>query len=161
MENTQNLKLKLVYNKKELIKKAKKEIALLRKKIKAKKRELRKAKKEYNKAKRYSKKKGQEFQLLKDKSESKATRNIELENYRFKVSWIKNYISKNIGDYFNYFKKECDKQESSKTYASTIDGEIEYKMKSRKEKLEIKRDQEFYTLDFHPKGKKSKRVKYD
>ena len=56
VENRQNLKLKLVYNKKELIKKAKKEIALLRKKIKAKKRELRKAKKAYNKAKRYSKK---------------------------------------------------------------------------------------------------------
>ena len=101
------------------------------------------------------------FQSVKDTLQLKNKRNIELQNYKSKVNWIKNYISKNIGDYFNYFKKECDKQESSKTYASTIDGEIEYKMKSRKEKLEIKRDQEFYTLDFHPKGKKSKRVKYD
>ena len=48
-------------------------------------------------------------------------RNIELENYRFKVSWIKNYISKNIDDYFNYFKKEYEKQESTKTYASTME----------------------------------------
>ena len=36
------------------------------------------------------------------------------------------------------------------------DGEIEFRLKSKKEKLEIKRDQEFYTLDFHPKRKKSK-----
>ena len=34
-------------------------------------------------------------------------RNSELGNYRFKVSWIKNYISKNIDDYFNYFKKSA------------------------------------------------------
>ena len=93
---------------------------------------------------------------MKDTCKSKNIRNIELENYRFKVNWIKNYISKNIGDYFNYFKKECDRQESAKTYASTIDGEIEFRLKSKKEKLEIKRDQEFYTLDFHPKRKKSK-----
>ena len=50
---TKNLKLKIVYNKNELIQKAKKEIAFIRKKIKEKKRELRKAKKDYNKAKKY------------------------------------------------------------------------------------------------------------
>ena len=39
-----------------------------------------------------------------------------------------------------------------------MDGEIEYIMKSRKEKMEIKRDQEFYTLEYHPKrGKKIKK----
>ena len=42
-EEKQNLKLKLIYNKIELTKKAKKEVAYIRKKIKAKKRELRKA----------------------------------------------------------------------------------------------------------------------
>ena len=36
-----------------------------------------------------------------------------------------------------------------------MDGDIEIRLKTKKEKLEIKRDQEFYTLDFHPK----KRVK--
>ena len=35
-----------------------------------------------------------------------------------------------------------------------MDGEIEYKLKSKKEKMEIKRDQEFYTLEFHPNKKK-------
>ena len=52
-EQRQNLKLILDYSEKELIKKSKKEIALIRKKIKAKKKELRKAKKTYIKAKKY------------------------------------------------------------------------------------------------------------
>ena len=34
---------------------------------------------------------------------------------------------------------------------------IDFKLKSKAEKLEIKRDQEFYTLDFHPNKKKSKK----
>ena len=38
-----------------------------------------------------------------------------------------------------------------------MDGEIDFKLKSKAEKLEIKRDQEFYTLDFHPNEKKSKK----
>ena len=152
-----NLKLKLVYSQKELIKKAKKEIALIRKKIKAKKKELSKTNKVYIKAKRYSKRKGKVIESLTNSLKTKTMRNIELENYRFKVSWIKNYISKNIDDYFNYFKKECERQESAKTYASTMDGEIDFKLKSKAEKLEIKRDQEFYTLDFHPNKKKSKK----
>ena len=56
--NKQKLKLKLIYNKIELIKKAKKEIALIRKKWKGKKRRTQKSKKTYNKVKRYSDKKG-------------------------------------------------------------------------------------------------------
>ena len=44
-EQIQNLKLKLVYSKNELIKKAKKEIALITKKIKAKKKSSEKLKK--------------------------------------------------------------------------------------------------------------------
>ena len=82
-----------------------------------------------------------------------------MENYKFKVNWIKNYISKNIGEYFNYFKKEWDRQEIAKTKASTLDGEIEYRLKSKKEKLEIKRDQEFYTLEYQPKKKSKKNNK--
>ena len=38
----------------------------------------------------------------------------------------------------------------AKTYASTLDGDIEFKLKSKKEKQENKRDQEFYTWEFHP-----------
>ena len=53
---SKTLKLRIVYNKNDLIKKAKKEIAFIRKKIREKKKELRKAKKEFNKANRYSKK---------------------------------------------------------------------------------------------------------
>ena len=154
VDEQHNLKLKLIFSKNELIKKAKKEIAIIRKKIKAKKKELRKAKKAHNKAKKYSEKKGKIFESFKDTLKSKNERNIELENYKFKVNWIKNYISKNIDGYLSYFKKECDRQETAKTYASTIDGEIEYKLKSKKEKMEIKRDQEFYTLEFHPNKKK-------
>ena len=42
-------------------------------------------------------------------------------------------------------------------YTSTMNGDIEFRLKNNKEKLEIKRDQEFYTLDFHPHKKKSKK----
>ena len=156
-EPKQKLKLKLVYSKPELIKKANKEISLLRKKIKAKKKELRKVKKEHNKAKKYSEKKGIIIEKMNDTLKSKNIKNIELENYKFRVGWIKNYISKNIGEYFKYFKKECERQENEKTRASTIDGEIEYRLKSKEEKLEIKRDQLFYTLEYKPN--KKKRVK--
>ena len=153
-EKKQNLKLKLIYNKIELTKKAKKEVAYIRKKIKAKKRDLRKAEKAYNKAKRYSLKKRKIFEIMKDTLNSKTKRNIELENYKFKVNWINNYITKNIGEYFHYFKKECERQEREKTYASTMDGEIEYALKSKKEKIAIKKDRQFYTLEYHPKRKK-------
>ena len=61
----------MVYNKNDLIQKAKKEIALIRKKIKNKKKELRKAKKEFNKANRYSKKTGKIFDSLTKKNEHK------------------------------------------------------------------------------------------
>ena len=96
---------------------------------------------------------------MNDSLKSRNKRNIELENYKFKVNWIKNYISKNIGEYFNYFKKECDRQEIAKAYASTMDGEIEYKLKSNKEKIAMKKDQEFYSLEFHPKKKRRINVK--
>ena len=51
---------------------------------------------------------------MKDTLNSKTKRNIELENYKFKVNWINNYITKNIGEYFHYFKKECERQEREK-----------------------------------------------
>ena len=47
---SKKLKFKMIYNKNELLQKAKKEIALIRKKIKEKKREIRKAQKGYKKA---------------------------------------------------------------------------------------------------------------
>ena len=37
-----------------------------------------------------------------------------------------------------------------------MDGEIEYLLKTKKEKEEIKKNQEFYTLEFHPSHKKFK-----
>ena len=52
-----------------------------------------------------------------------------------------------IDEYFNYFKNESDRQESAKTKASTLDGEIEYILKTKEEKLEIKRNQEFIILN--------------
>ena len=58
--------MKLVYSKNELIKKAKKEIALITKKIKDKKKELRKAKKAFSKAKKYSERNGKVFEYLND-----------------------------------------------------------------------------------------------
>ena len=148
-----SLKLKMVFNKEELTKKARKEIAFIRKKIKAKKKELRKAKKEYNKVKNYCKKKGKVCESLNSKKNFKRLKNIELENYKFRINWIKNYMKKNIGKYFNYFKRKCDEQEEARTYASTTDGEIEYLMKNKKEKEEFKKDQKFYTLEYQPKKK--------
>ena len=61
----------MIYNKNELIQKAKKEIAFIRKKIKAKKRELRIAKKEYNKAKKYSMKIRRKIEAVTDKESKK------------------------------------------------------------------------------------------
>ena len=117
-------------------------------------------KKEHNKAKKYSEKKGIIIEKMNDTLKSKNIKNIELENYKFRVGWIKNYISKNIGEYFKYFKKECERQENEKTRASTIDGEIEYRLNSKEEKLEIKRDQIFYTLEYtlNKKKKSKKRI---
>ena len=102
-EENKTLKLKIVFHEEELIRKAKKEIAFIRKKIKAKRKEL--GKKEYI-------------------SEKYRKKIIEIENYKFRVNQIKNYIKKDIAEYFNYFKKECDRQEEAKTYATTEDGEI-------------------------------------
>ena len=152
-EENKTLKLKIVFHEEELIRKAKKEIAFIRKKIKAKRKELRKAKKEYNKAKKYCKKKGKTYGSFVTKNNIKTKKNIEIENYKFRINWIKNYIKKDIAEYFNYFKKECDRQEEAKTYASTEDGEIEYLIKTKKEKEEIKKNQKFYTLEYQTKKK--------
>ena len=40
---------------------------------------------------------------------------------------------------------------NSQNKTSTLDEEIEYKLKRNREKLEIKRKHEFYTLEYHPK----------
>ena len=154
---SKKLKLKIVYNKNELIQKAKKEIALIRKKIKEKKRELRKSKREYNKAKKYSLKIGRNIEAVTDKESAKKIKNIELQNYNFRVNWIKKYISENIEDYFKYFKKECNRIDKEETLASTMDGEIKNILMTKKEKRELKRNKEFYTLEF--KGKKYKKNK--
>ena len=147
------LKLKIVYNKNDLIQKAKKEIAFIRKKIKAKKRELRKAKKEYNKTKKYSMKIGRKIEAVTYKESKKKIKNIELQNYNFRVNWIKKYISENIDEYFKYFKNECDKIEREETMASTLDGEINNMLKTKKEKKEFRRNKNFYTLEFKRKKK--------
>ena len=97
---------------------------------------------------------GKIFDALTEKKENRFKKNIEVENLKFRVNWIKRFISKNIEQYFHYFKKECDKQENTKTLASTMDGEIEYKLKTKKEKEEFKKNQEFYSLEFHPSSKK-------
>ena len=55
---------------------------------------MKKVKKEYTKARKFSQKKGFETEKAKDTSKYKETKNIELENYKFRVGWIKNYISK-------------------------------------------------------------------
>ncbi len=140
----------MIFNEEEL-KKSKKRNCFYKKKNKSKKKELKKVKKEYTKARKFSQKKGFETEKAKDTSKYKKTKNIELENYKFRVGWIKNYISKNICEYFNYFKKECDRQEIAKTKPSTLDGEIEFRLKSKKEQKEIKMEQEFYSLEYHPK----------
>ena len=121
---SKKLKLKMIYNKNELIQKAKKEIALIRKKINEKKREIRKNKKEYNKAKKYSVRIGKNIQAVTDKEAAKKLKNIELQNYNFRVKWIKKCISENLEKYFKYFKKVCDNMEIEETNASTVDGEI-------------------------------------
>ena len=116
---SKKLKLKMIYNKNELIQKAKKEIALIRKKIKEKKREIRKNKKEYNKAKKYFVRIGKNIQAVTDKEAAKKIKNIELQNYNFRVKWIKKCIFENLEKYFKYFKKECDNMEKNKQWLQT------------------------------------------
>ena len=98
-------------------------------------------------------KKGKTYESFDTKFKIKTKKNIEIENYKFRINWIKNYIKKDIAEYFNYFKKECDRQEEAKTYASTEDGEIEYLIKTKKEKEEIKKNQKFYSLEYQTKKK--------
>jgi len=50
--------------------------------------------------KKYCDKKGNKCESLDLKFKSKANKNIELENYKFLVGWIKNHIKKNVGAYF-------------------------------------------------------------
>ena len=95
---------------------------------------------------------GREIEAVTDKESKKKIKNIELQNYIFRINWIKKYISENIDEYFKYFKNECDKIErEEETRASTIDGEIKYMLKSKKEKKEFKRNKNFYTLEFKRK----------
>ena len=95
---------------------------------------------------------GREIEAVTDKESKKKIKNIELQNYIFRINWIKKYISENIDEYFKYFKNECDKIErEEETRASTIDGEIKYRLKTKKEKKEFKRNKNFYTLEFKRK----------
>ena len=149
----------MIYNKNELLQKAKKEIALIRKKIKEKKREIRKAQKGYKKAKKYSMKIGKNIQAVTDKESSKKIKNIQLQNYNFRIRWIKKCISENLEKYFKYFKKECDKMDKEETMASTVDGEIKKILMTEKEKKEYKRNREFYSLEFHGKRIKKNLIK--
>ena len=88
-----------------MLQKAKKEIALIRKKIKEKKREIRRTQKEYNKAKKYSAKIGKNIQAITDKESSKKIKDIQLQNYIFRIRWIKKCISEIWKDILNIFKK--------------------------------------------------------
>ena len=84
----------------------------------------------------------------------KKIKNIELQNYNFRVRWIKKCISENLEKYFKYFKKVCDNMEIEETNSSTVDGEIKKILMTEKEKNEYKRNKEFYTLEFHRKRHK-------
>ena len=54
--------------------------------------------------------------------------------------------------FYGLLTNECDKIErEEETRASTIDGEIKYRLKTKKEKKEFKRNKNFYTLEFKRK----------
>ena len=86
----------------------------------------------------------------------KKIKNLELQNYNFRIKWIKKCISENIENYFKYFKKECDNMEKEETMVSTVNEEIKKILMADKEKNEYKRNKEFYTLEFHRKKHKIK-----
>ena len=75
----------------------------------------------------------------------KKIKNLELQNYNFRIKWIKKCISENIENYFKYFKKECDNMEKEETMVSTVNEEIKKILMTDKEKNEYKRNKEFYT----------------
>ena len=74
----------------------------------------------------------------------KKIKNLELQNYNFRIKWIKKCISENIENYFKYFKKECDNMEKEETMVSTVNEEIKKILMTDKEKNEYKRNKEFY-----------------
>ena len=124
-----------------------KEIALIRKKLKKKKRELRKINKDLKNAKNYVKRKNRITELYRAQTNNKSKKDIEIQNYNFKISWLKNLKEENnMYKYFKYFKMECDNREAAKTKASTIESMIDNKI-NKKTKLE-KEEEKFYSLDY-------------
>ena len=99
---------------------------------------------------------GKKTEAVTDKESAKKIKNIELQNYDFRIRWIKKCTSENLEKYFKYFKKECDNMEKEETMASTIDGKIKKVLMTENEKNEYKRNKEFYTLEFHRKKHKKK-----
>ena len=91
---------------------------------------------------------GKKTEAVTDKESAKKIKNIELQNYDFRIRWIKKCTSENLE---KYFKKKCDEMEKEETMASTIDGEIKKILMTEKEKKEYKRNREFYSLEFHGK----------
>ena len=51
---------------------------------------------------------------MSDKNKNKSNKTSIIENYKFRINWIKNYIDKNSDEYFNYFSKECKRKEDKK-----------------------------------------------
>ena len=95
---------------------------------------------------------GKKTEAVTDKESSKKIKNIELQNYDFRIRWIKKCTSENLEKYFKYFKKVCDKMEKEETMASTVDGEIKKILMTEKEKKEYKRNREFYSLELWKKN---------
>ena len=60
---------------------------------------------------------GKKTEAVTDKESTKKLKNIELQNYNFRIKWIKKCISENQEKYFKYFKKECNKMEREETMA--------------------------------------------
>ena len=94
------------------------------------------------------------FLRKKIKAEKKIKENnIEIQNYKFKIAWIKKLIKENKNDdndnegikkYFEYFKDTCDLK--AQTRASTVDEKINEILKIKKSKLE-KFEENFYNLE--------------
>ena len=97
------LKLKIVYDEKEMMKKKKKEIKLIKLKINLKRNEKKRKEKQYNDKKASLKRRdlGSRFRYI---------TNIEVLHLKQKINEIKEMDHR---DYLDYFKKECEKKEAS------------------------------------------------
>ncbi|WP_294242872.1 hypothetical protein [Pseudobutyrivibrio sp.] len=145
----EKLKLKLIYDEKNLEKKCRDEMKLIRRKINIKKKMNKKFKKELKKMENFNKRKKIVTDSLKKKKIRKRFKDIELQNLIFKINWLKkmlkNWFPKKKAKKRGRKKKEDieeKKEKEEKEEKMEEEEEIEEKEEKMEEEEEIKEEEE-------------------